>query len=154
MSLHYWPPIKPSAIAVGAIYTHASSFLTNIPAFDSFYQKARQADNAESALKSDEAQSAAVVYGSSLVGSIAQTYGVSALLNLTGTLTYKGASYLGGLIFLVSSAPRVINNIVVEKKPLDLVIANVIATLLQTIGLSLTLTWWGTRDNALANRFR
>ena len=153
MSIHYWPPVKPSALAVGTVYTHATSFITNLPVFCSFFEKAKHAGNAETALESKEAKGAGIVYGSSFVGSLAQTYGVSALLNLTGTLTYKGASYLGGLVFLVSTAPTVINNIIVEKKPIDVVLAGIVATLLQTVGLSLTLTWWGTRTNPLAGKF-
>merc|ERR1711964_898026 len=34
-----------------------------------------------------------------LVGSAIQSYGVGALINATGTLSYKGAAYLGSLIF-------------------------------------------------------
>lgn len=89
------------------------------------------------------------VYGSSITGSAVQSYAVGALLNLTGTVTYKGASYLGGLIFLISQTPTVVNNILLEKRPVDLVIAKIVASLLETIGLSLTLTWWGTRTNSL-----
>ena len=36
-----------------------------------------------------------------------QTYGVGALINATGTLSYKGAAYLGSLIFFASAAPGV-----------------------------------------------
>jgi hypothetical protein len=36
-----------------------------------------------------------------------QSYGVGALINATGTLSYKGAAYLGGLIFMATSAPGV-----------------------------------------------
>lgn len=36
-----------------------------------------------------------------------QTYGVAALINATGTLSYKGAAYLGTLVFFASSAPSV-----------------------------------------------
>lgn len=44
---------------------------------------------------------------SQAVGSALQSYGVGALINATGTLSYKGAAYLGGLIFLATSAPTV-----------------------------------------------
>jgi hypothetical protein len=54
-----------------------------------------------------EAASAAAAWGTSLVGSAIQSYGVGALINATGTLSYKGAAYLGGLIFMASSAPSV-----------------------------------------------
>lgn len=151
MSLHYWPPVKPSAIAIGTAFTHASSLLTSAPVFGALFDKARAADTRDEVLKSKEAASAASVYGSSLIGSGLQTYGVAALLNLTGTVTYKGASYLGTLLFIISSTPAVINAVVLEKRPFELVAAKVIATLLETIGLSLTLTWWGTRSGDIAD---
>ncbi len=48
-----------------------------------------------------------MAWGTSLVGSALQAYGVGALINATGTLSYKGAAYLGSLIFLATSAPTV-----------------------------------------------
>ncbi|VVT50625.1 uncharacterized protein SAPINGB_P002826 [Magnusiomyces paraingens] len=150
MSVHYWPPVKPSAIAIGTVFTHVSSFVTSAPIFGAFFERAKKAETPEEALKSQEAASAAAIYGSSLFGSALQTYGVSALINLTGTVTYQGASYLGGLLFIISSVPAVINATVIEKRPIELVLAKVISTLLETIGLSLTLTWWGTRTNSLS----
>jgi hypothetical protein len=77
------PPVKPSAIALGTIFNHAEF------------------------VKSKEAASAAAAWGTSLVGSAVQSYGVGALINATGTLSYKGAAYLGSLIFMASSAPSV-----------------------------------------------
>ena len=61
----------------------------------------------EEFLKSKEAASAATAWGSSLVGAGLQTYGVGALINATGTLSHKGAAYLGALIFAATSAPGV-----------------------------------------------
>jgi Protein of unknown function (DUF1761) len=58
-------------------------------------------------VKSKEAASAAAAWGTSLVGSAIQSYGVAALINATGTLSYKGSAYLGSLIFMASSAPSV-----------------------------------------------
>ncbi|KAF5112725.1 hypothetical protein DV495_000439 [Geotrichum candidum] len=149
MSVHYWPPVKPGAIAIGTLFTHASSLITAAPVFGALFQKAKTADSPKEFAKSQEAASALTVYGSSITGSAVQSYAVGALLNLTGTVTYKGASYLGGLIFLISQTPTVVNNILLEKRPVDLVIAKIVASLLETIGLSLTLTWWGTRTNSL-----
>merc|ERR1712169_111129 len=65
----------------------------------------------EEFVKSKEAASAAAAYGTSLVGSAIQSYGVGALINATGTLSYKGAAYLGSLIFFASSAPSFIAQI-------------------------------------------
>jgi len=79
------------------------------PVFGDTYRKAQAAGTSEEFFKSKEAASAGAAYGSSLLGSAIQTYGVAALINATGTLTYKGAAYLGGLIFFASSAPSVSN---------------------------------------------
>ena len=101
------PPVKPSAIALGTIFTHTASLAILAPVFGDTYQRAKAADSKEEFAKSKEAANAAAAYGSSIVGSAIQTYGVGALINATGTLSYKGAAYLGSLIFMASSAPSV-----------------------------------------------
>ena len=77
------------------------------PLFGQTYQRAKLANTKEEFIQSKEASSAAVAWGTSLVGSALQSYGVGALINATGTLSYKGAAYLGGLIFAATSAPGV-----------------------------------------------
>ena len=99
--------MKPSAIALGTVYTQGVSLALLAPLFGDTYHRARAADTKEEFLKSKEAASAASAWGSSLVGAGLQTYGVGALINATGTLTYKGSAYLGCLIFAASSAPSV-----------------------------------------------
>ena len=101
------PPVKPSAIALGTVYTHAVSLAVLGPVFGETYREAQRANSKEEFFKSKEAASAIAAWGSSLAGSGIQTYGVGALLNATGTLTYKGAAYLGSLVFFASSAPSV-----------------------------------------------
>merc|ERR1711974_199024 len=105
MTLHYLPPVKPSAIALGTIFNHAASLAVLGPVFGDTYHRAQAANSKEEFVKSKEAASAAAAYGTSLVGSAIQSYGVGALINATGTLSYKGAAYLGSLIFFASSAP-------------------------------------------------
>ncbi|KAF4313661.1 hypothetical protein SLS57_000730 [Botryosphaeria dothidea] len=146
-TLHYLPPVKPSAIALGTAYTHAVSLAVLGPIFGQTYRDFQAANSREDYLKSKEAATAAAAWGSSLVGSGLQAYGVGALLNATGTLSYKGAAYLGSLIFLASSAPSLVAHIITEKRPLEQVGVGAVARLLETVGLSLTLTWWGTRTN-------
>ena len=99
--------MKPSAIAIGTIFNHGASLAILAPVFGETYHRAQAANSKEEFLKSKEAASAAAAWGSSLVGSAIQTYGVGALMNATGTLTYTGAAYLGGLVFMASSAPSV-----------------------------------------------
>ncbi|PLB44079.1 DUF1761-domain-containing protein [Aspergillus steynii IBT 23096] len=106
-TLHYLPPVKPSAIALGTFFTHTASLGILAPVFGDTYHRAQAANSKEEFLKSKEAAGAAAAWGSSLTGSALQTYGVAALINATGTLSYKGAAYLGGLIFMASAAPGV-----------------------------------------------
>lgn len=101
------PPVKPSAIALGTVFNHAASLAILGPIFGETYRQAQAANSKEEFFKSKEAASAAAAWGTSLVGSAVQSYGVGALINATGTLSYKGAAYLGSLIFFASSAPSV-----------------------------------------------
>src|SRR5579871_976351 len=101
------PPVKPSAIALGTVFNHAVSLAVMAPIFGETYHRAQEANTKEEFFKSKEAATAAATWGSSLVGSAIQSYGVGALINATGTLTYKGAAYLGSLIFMASAAPSV-----------------------------------------------
>ncbi|KFH46202.1 hypothetical protein ACRE_029950 [Hapsidospora chrysogenum ATCC 11550] len=147
MSLHYLPPVKPSAIALGTFFNHGVELAVLSPLFGQTYQRAKQADTKEEFLRSKEATGAAVAWGTSLVGSALQSYGVGALINATGTLSYKGAAYLGGLIFAATSAPGILVQLFTEKRPFDTVGVNAAAKIFETIGLSVFLTWWGTRTN-------
>jgi hypothetical protein len=101
------PPVKPSAIALGTVFNHAVSLVVMAPLFGETYRSAQEANTKEEFFKSKEAATAAATWGSSVVGSAIQSYGVGALINATGTLTYKGAAYLGTLIFMASAAPSV-----------------------------------------------
>lgn len=110
------PPVKPSAIALGIVFNQAASLAVLAPLFGDTYQRAKAADSSEEFFKSREAATAAASWGSSLVGSGIQTYGVAALINATGTLSYKGAAYLGSLIFMASAAPGVCQTPSIEHK--------------------------------------
>ncbi|GAB1731255.1 DUF1761-domain-containing protein [Hortaea werneckii] len=146
-TLHYLPPVKPSAVALGTVYNHAISLAVLGPVFGDTYRQAQAANTKEEFFKSKEAASAAAAWGTSLIGSGVQSYGVGALLNATGTLSYKGAAYMGGLIFMASSAPSFIAQIFTEKRPLDTVAVGALARVFETVGLSMFMTWWGTRTN-------
>jgi Protein of unknown function (DUF1761) len=101
------PPVKPSAIALGTVFNHAASLAVLGPVFGDTYHRAQAANSKEEFVRSKEAASAAAAWGTSIIGSAVQSYGVGALINATGTLSYKGAAYLGSLIFMASSAPSV-----------------------------------------------
>lgn len=141
------PPVKPSAIALGTVFNHAISLAVLAPVFGETYNTAQTANSKEEFVKSKQAATAAATWGSSLLGSAIQTYGVGALINATGTLSYKGAAYLGSLIFFASAAPSIVSQIVTEKRPLDTIAVGAVARIAETVGLSLFLTYWGTRTN-------
>jgi hypothetical protein len=101
------PPVKPSAIALGTAFNHAASLAILGPVFGDAYHRAQATDSKKELMRSEEAASAAAAWGTSFVGSAIQSYGVAALINATGTVSYKGAAYLGSLIFMASSAPSV-----------------------------------------------
>ncbi|KAI1395227.1 DUF1761-domain-containing protein [Hypoxylon fuscum] len=147
MSLHYLPPVKPSAIALGTVFNHGVELAVLTPLLGQTYQRAKQANTKEEFMNSKEASSAAVAWGTSLVGSALQSYGVGALINATGTLSYKGAAYLGALIFAATSAPTYLAQLLTEKRPVDTVAVGAASKILETVGLSMFLTWWGTRTN-------
>ena len=137
------------------------------PLFGQTYKRAKASNSKEEFLKSKEASNTAVAWGSALVGSALQSYGVGALINATGTLSYKGSAYLGALIFAATSAPGVcptvlcsslcqsvtnftmqfINSLIVEKQTLETIGVGALAKLVETVGLSVFLTWWGTRTS-------
>jgi len=146
-TLHYLPPVKPSAIALGIVFNQAASAAVLAPLFGDTYHRAKAADSKEEFFKSKETATAAASWGSSIVGSAIQTYGVAALINATGTLSYKGAAYLGGLIFAATYSPSLVSQVVVEQRPLDTVAVGVLTRVFETVGLSLFLTYWGTRTN-------
>ncbi len=102
-----FPAVKPSAIALGTIFNHTVELAVLSPIFGQTYQRAKVSNTKEEFVKSREATGAAIAWGTAVVGSALQSYGVGALINATGTLSYKGAAYLGGLIFAATSAPTV-----------------------------------------------
>ncbi|CCX30448.1 hypothetical protein FPQ18DRAFT_268178 [Pyronema domesticum] len=142
--LAYMPPVKPSAIALGTVFTHASNLAVLTPIFGETYRRAQRADTKEEFLKSREAASAAALYGSTLVGSGIQTYAVAAVLNHCGVLSYKGAAYVGGLIFAATALPQIISQAFQERRPAELLAVKAAVSAVDTIGLAVFLTWWGT----------
>lgn len=102
-----FPSVKPSAIALGTFFNHGVDLVVLAPIFGQTYHRAKASNTKEEFIRSREAGGAAIAWGTSFVGSALQSYGVGALLNATGTLSHKGAAYLGALIFAATSAPSV-----------------------------------------------
>jgi len=151
MSLHYLPPVKPSAIALGTAFTQLGHTAILAPLFGDAYERAKKQNSTQSFLHSKEAKQGAALLTATVVSSGVQTYAMAALLTITGTLSYKGAAYLGGLVFLTTSVGGTIGGLLgfgdAAHKPVDAteVVAGVAASLLDTVGLSIILNWWGVR---------
>lgn len=149
MTIQFWPLVKPSAIAVGIVFGHSVPIFMAIPGLGPIIERAKDADTPEGAKKSKDSISAPTFFGTSLVGLAIRTYGVSALLNLTGTYTYKGAAYLGTLMFFAATLPLVLNAAILEKRPWELIAVKVFGALYEMLGLAMVLNWWGTRADSL-----
>lgn len=93
--------------------------------------------------KTKEAQSAVSIYSASLVSSGFQTYCISALLQLTGTVSYKGTAYLGLIVFGATSVPGVVSSMFAERRPVEYTAIKSVTGLIQTVGLGLVLTAFG-----------
>ena len=146
----YFPSIRPAALALGTVYEHVTSALVYGPLFGSTWERVMNADKNSEFWKTKDAQSAAAIYGSSLVSSGFQTYCVSALLQLTGTVSYKGSAYLGLIIFGATSVPGIISSTFTEKRPLEYVAIKSVTALLQTVGLGVVLTAFGHRRDVIS----
>merc|ERR1711977_30613 len=84
MSLHYLPPVKPSAIALGTFFNHGVELAVLSPLFGATYQRAKSANTKEEFVRSKEASSAAVAWGTTLVGSALQAFGERRPLDTVG----------------------------------------------------------------------
>jgi len=151
-TLHYLPPVKPSAIALGTVFTQGVHMAVLAPVFGDTYDRARRSSSTSQFLHSREATTSAVLFGGTLVGAGIQTYALAAILNATGTLSYKGAMYTGGLVWACHSVGGVIGGLLgygadAQAKPRDAseVLVGAFAGMMDTIGLGMFLTWWGTR---------
>ncbi|KAK6499282.1 hypothetical protein TWF506_003909 [Arthrobotrys conoides] len=151
MSLHYLPPVKPSAIALGTAFTQLGHTAVLAPLFGDRYERARKANASQNFLHSKEAKQGAVLFGTTLLGSGVQSYAMAALLTTTGTLSYKGAAYLGTLVFFTTSLGATIGGLIGFGEPgakaIDVaeVVAGTASSLLDTVGLAVILNWWGVR---------
>jgi len=152
MSLHYLPSVKPSAIALGTVFVQSVHTAVLAPVFGETYERAKRSSRSSNTIYSKEATTSAVLFGTTFLGSGIQTYALAALLQATGTLSYKGAMYTGGLIWATHSVGAVMGGLLgvgadAQAKPKDAaeVVVGVVAGLMDTVGLSVFLTWWGTR---------
>ncbi|RPB01115.1 DUF1761-domain-containing protein [Choiromyces venosus 120613-1] len=144
-TIQYLPPVKPSAIALGTLFTHTANLAVMSPLFGETYHKAMKADSKSDFAKSKEVAKSATLMGASLVGSGVQTYALAALLNHSAALSYKGAAYVGALVFAATSVPTMISQLFQERRPVEYIAIRATAGMVETVGLAVFLTWWGTR---------
>ena len=51
------------------------------------------------------------------------------------------------MVLYADYSVKVVSQLVTEKRPLDTIAVGTVARLLETVGLSVFLTYWGTRTN-------
>jgi len=51
------------------------------------------------------------------------------------------------LAVIVSNSSQIVSQVLTEKRPLDTIAVGAFARVLETVGLSMFLTYWGTRTN-------
>jgi len=112
LTLVDFPPIKPSAIALGVVFKTTSKFLVGIVVEGTVHH-----EEIKEYLSSDQktfkdphgkTTADAISYRTSgIISSAFQTYAIGALLSTTGTLSNRGAIYVGALVYFASSVPGV-----------------------------------------------
>jgi hypothetical protein len=152
MSIQYLPSVKPSAIALGTVFTQGVHMAVLAPVFGEVYDRSKRASSTSQFLHSREATTSAALFGGTLLGAGIQTYALAAILNATGTLSYKGAMYTGGLVWACHSVGGIIGGLLgfgaegqAQKRDASEVLVGAVAGLMDTVGLGVFLTWWGTR---------
>ncbi|KAI5296557.1 hypothetical protein KEM52_000252 [Ascosphaera acerosa] len=150
-SAHYefFPIVRPSAIVLGIMFNELTSLKEFCPLITDTRRRASAASSKEDFLKSKEAGSALGVAVSTLCGSALKAYAIASLIDATRTVCYKGAIYVGTMVFVASSAPTVVSQIFIEKKPVGQVMASEGVRAFESIGLCLIMNWWGVRTSPL-----
>lgn len=136
-----FPNVCPVTVAIGAVYSQASSFVLSRPVFGALYQKSKYARSNKAVAKSEENQLAAGALASSALSSVVQSYGVAAILRLVGANTYKAAAIAGTLLLAISNGPQLVTSAFVDKTETDVLIARLVVSVLDTVGLSLVSLW-------------
>ncbi|KAI5303345.1 hypothetical protein KEM56_007648 [Ascosphaera pollenicola] len=148
-NFEFFPIIRPSAIVLGIMFNEAASLTEFCPLIRETSHRASSASSRGEFLKSKEASCAMGAAATTLCGSALKTYAIAALLDATRTVCCKGAVYIGTMVFVASSAPTIVSQILIEKKPVKSVMASEGIRAVETIGLSLIMAWWGTRTSPL-----
>ncbi|OLL26875.1 UPF0591 membrane protein [Neolecta irregularis DAH-3] len=142
----YFPTIRPTALLVGCIADFAAASLIQGPIAGATWDRAMRADKNSEFWRNNQNQNAVATYGASFISSVVQSYAIAALINLTGTVTYKGAASLGVLVFAATSVPSAASALYYEARPLEYVLIKAAGHIVSTVGLTTVLVAWGTRD--------
>ncbi|EPY53014.1 DUF1761 family protein [Schizosaccharomyces cryophilus OY26] len=150
MSLVYSlvPYVRPSAIVLGVAFDHAASFMVYGPLMGDLWKKAMSPtpQHVHSAPCSP-IKKATITYSSNLISACVQTYSIAALLQLTGTVSMKGAFYVGLYVFGASGLPDMVDYIFTEKRGCSYTLVKTISSFVKTVGMSVVLLGYGIRQN-------
>lgn len=170
-----FPPIKPSAIALGVVFKYSTQLLFGVIVEgtvhrDEIRERLNSVQPSDKPFHDHTVTDDIAHHSSGLTASAFQTYALAALLSASGTLSYKGATYVGALVYFASSVPGVSNSTlisrtriywrfcqllhqtIVQKKPFHIALVDVSSHVVETVGLSLFLTYWGINTGPLPRR--
>ncbi|EPX73933.1 DUF1761 family protein [Schizosaccharomyces octosporus yFS286] len=150
MSLVYSlvPYVRPSAIVLGVAFDHAASFLVYGPLMGDLWKKAMSpAPLHTQTSTSSPAKKAVTTYTSNILSTCIQTYSIAALLQLTGTISMKGAFYVGLYVFGASGLPDVVDYIFTEKRGCSYTLVKTVSSFVKSVGMSMVLLGYGIRQN-------
>ncbi|KTW26708.1 hypothetical protein T552_02714 [Pneumocystis carinii B80] len=133
------PKFCPTALIVGSVFEHLTSYLVYGPFLGRTWQRAMILDKNTEFWASKKTVSAGLMYGVSFLSSSVQVYAMAALLKLTGSLKYKSAFYLSSLVFAATTLPNIVSGYFIEKRPKEYVLVKFVSGLTQTVGLSFVL---------------
>lgn len=107
-----FPSVKPSAIALGVVFKTTTQLLIgavveNTAHYAELQEEIEKHKHFGKPLDVKTVFDDVKLHSSGLIATSFQTYAIAALLSASGTLSYKGATYLGVVVYFASSVSGV-----------------------------------------------
>lgn len=139
------PYVRPSAILLGIAFDHAASFLVYGPLMGDIWKRAMSTAPHVEYDAGSKTKKVATTYVSNFLSTAVQSYSIAALLQLTGTVTLKGAFFVGLYVFGASGLPDVVDYMFTESRGTPYILVKTISSLVKSVGLSVALIGYGVR---------
>ncbi|EEB09421.1 DUF1761 family protein [Schizosaccharomyces japonicus yFS275] len=141
----YFPYVRPSAILLGSAFNYAADFMVYGPLMGNTWAKVMRNEEEFECCKGSLKKQATCSFLSKSVGTLIQAYSIGALLQLTGTVSYKGAFYLGLYVYGATAVHDMVDFLFLEKRSMAYAAIKSIAAFIKTVGLPVLLLGYGVR---------